>query len=212
VTEDFLFTSATDSRLRIFSLESEALVAETYLETIATSLAVFEPKNDEDHIQLNTYFQVGTNFTFLVLGMVNTLVVYKFNMRFFNLTHTVSFFERREYVGGKLELPDLRITDVKFWKVDGNRGFILREEMGWDFIPPELSGSILDLKIAYSINNQIKITSLAYFMGHTDQPMKCTEKLSNPIFEIIFGQPHLLASIALTTREGDVFFSFESHS
>lgn len=84
--------------------------------------------------------------------------------------------------------------------------------MGWDLIPPERSDSPLDLKIAYSINNQIKITSLAYFLGHSKQLMKCTEKLGNPIFEIIFGHPDIYASIASTTREGDVFFRFESHS
>lgn len=100
VTNDFLVTSSTDSRLKIYSLESDSLVAETYLETIATTLAIFEPKNDKDQMYLFKYFNVGANFTFIALGMVNTLAVYKFDMRFLTLAHIVSYFEKREYVGG----------------------------------------------------------------------------------------------------------------
>jgi hypothetical protein len=100
VTEDFLFTTATDSRLKVFSLDSESLASETVLEIIATTLAVFEPQNDEEQVTLYKHFQVGANITYVVLGMINTISVYKFDMRFLSLTHMVSYFERNEYVGG----------------------------------------------------------------------------------------------------------------
>lgn len=100
VNDDFLFTSSTDSRLKIFSLESLNLVAETCLETLATTLAVFDAKNDPEQLSLHLHYQVGANFTFLALGMVNTLSIYKFDMRYFSLSHTVSHFEPRECIGG----------------------------------------------------------------------------------------------------------------
>lgn len=100
VTDDFLFTSSTDSMLRIYSLESQSLVAETCLETLATSLAVFDAKNDDEQLSLHLHYQVGANFTFIALGMINTIAVYKFDMRFFTLSHTVSHLEPRDCIGG----------------------------------------------------------------------------------------------------------------
>lgn len=100
VSEGYLATSSTDFKLKIFNLHHRKLDLSIYLESMATCVVVFEclecPEKKDIEI-----FGLGKSYTYIALGMINSIAIYKFSLRHKTISHLVTIFERKTSVNGE---------------------------------------------------------------------------------------------------------------
>lgn len=108
ITDRYLATASTDFKIRIYDLITKKLDFSGYIEGLATSICLFE--NLEPKLEISSTDRLGTDFTYIALGMVNSTVVYKYDFRYKAMSHLATIPGHPSHVG------DQRITDLKFWK------------------------------------------------------------------------------------------------
>lgn len=105
VTNRYLATTSTDFKLRIYDHSTGRLEYTGYIEGsqnsysgLATSICLFE--NLESEIDISSTDRLGTDYTYLALGMMNTTIVYKYDFRYKTLSHLATIVGHVSYVAG----------------------------------------------------------------------------------------------------------------
>lgn len=109
----YLIASSTDQRVRFLELSTGDLVISAPIEGMATSLCFYENMDFESDMAKQD--KLGQEYSYLALGMVHYTSIYRFNYRYKTLTFLKMIYERPKRLL-KLNQPDMRITDLKFWK------------------------------------------------------------------------------------------------
>ena len=89
--------------MRVYDLLTKRLDFSSYIEGLATSICMFE--NLEPKSEISSTDRLGSDFTYIALGMVNSTVVYKYDYRYKAMAHLATIPGHPAHVGGRFLSP-----------------------------------------------------------------------------------------------------------
>lgn len=125
ITRTHLFTTSTDSRLKVWNFRKDKLVGDFVIEGLGIAIAVLEyvypTKKPGERYEEEIDEPTCRDFTFLAIGLINGFTVYQFDYRLNTLTHVgarnlPSLSEEKKMKEDKDEEKEtLCLSDLKFW-------------------------------------------------------------------------------------------------
>lgn len=125
ITKTHLFTTSTDSRLKVWNFRKDKLVGDFVIEGLGIAIAVLEyvypTKKPGERFEDEIDEPTCRDFTFLAIGLINGFTVYQFDYRLNTLTHVgarnlPNLAEEKKTKDDKDEEKEtLCLSDLKFW-------------------------------------------------------------------------------------------------